>query len=323
MKPRISIAMATYNGGKYLREQLDSFLQQTLSPDELVVCDDVSSDNTLEILEDFATKAPFSVMIFRNDANLGYVKNFEKALSLCDGDVIFLSDQDDVWLPEKISSQTCYLQEHPECMVVVCNMKICDRYMLPSGKTVLDNILDLGQEKASLIHGCATALRRQFLDLSQPVPDARFGHDNWIGLLSNALEVKHIIEHPLQLYRRHDENTSDSIVNRPSRISKLGLAFSYGLRSSLDGWATELSNIRTTRGRISERPEVIRALGLGDHVPTAFARFDKRTKILEERTLLVLHARIIRWAFVILFWVRGGYRQFAGWKSAVKDIVRP
>lgn len=319
----ISIAMATFNGEKYLKDQLQSFINQTRPPDELVVCDDHSNDKTIDILQDFSATAPFSVKVVCNELNLGYTKNFEKALSLCTGDFIFISDQDDVWFPEKISSQTCYLQEHPECLVVVCNMQICDRHMMPSRKTLLGNILDLGEKKTTLIAGCATALRRQFLDLFQPVPDPQIGHDNWIGWLSNTLEVKHIIEQPLQLYRRHDKNTSDSIVNRPSRIPTLGLALSYGLRSSLDGWAIEMSNIQNTRNRISERPEVIKALGLGHHVPPAFARFDKRTKNLEDRMVLVSHPRITRWAFVILFWMKGGYQHFAGWKSVLKDMVRP
>lgn len=99
---KISIAMATYNGAKYLQEQLDSFVTQTRQPDELVVCDDGSSDATVEILRHFAAGAPFAVEIHENEVNLSHAKNFEKALSLCGGDVIFFSDQDEVWFPEKV-----------------------------------------------------------------------------------------------------------------------------------------------------------------------------------------------------------------------------
>lgn len=97
----ISIAMATYNGEKYLREQLDSILAQTVQDFELVVCDDCSTDSTVRILEEYVEKDA-RIKIFCNEQNLGFVKNFEKAISLCQGECIALSDQDDVWLPEHL-----------------------------------------------------------------------------------------------------------------------------------------------------------------------------------------------------------------------------
>ena len=100
---KISIALCTYNGEKFLREQLDSFSVQTRLPDEVVVGDDCSTDRTVEILEEWAKTAPFRVEIVRNPQNLGYEKNFEQTMLRCTGDVIFPSDQDDVWLPEKLS----------------------------------------------------------------------------------------------------------------------------------------------------------------------------------------------------------------------------
>src|SRR5581483_5816839 len=102
---RISIAMATYNGGQFIREQLDSLSRQTFLPCELVVCDDGSTDHTLAIVETFAASAPFAVRIHRNKKRLGFGPNFLKAASLCDGEVIAFSDQDDVWLETKLA---CY-----------------------------------------------------------------------------------------------------------------------------------------------------------------------------------------------------------------------
>jgi len=102
MDARVSIALCTYNGAPYLLEQLQSFCLQTRLPDELIVCDDGSTDDTLRILDDFARNAPFLVQTYTNDHNLGYARNFEKAVSLCTGDIIFLSDQDDVWSVSKV-----------------------------------------------------------------------------------------------------------------------------------------------------------------------------------------------------------------------------
>jgi len=95
-KPLISIALCTYNGEAYLSDQLASIVKQTQQPDELIACDDGSTDNTLQILDQFSGEAPFPVRVYLNQQRLGPTKNFEKAISLCSGDFIFLSDQDDV-----------------------------------------------------------------------------------------------------------------------------------------------------------------------------------------------------------------------------------
>src|SRR5947208_26587 len=95
---RISIAMCTYNGAAHVEEQLRSFSGQTRLPDEVVVCDDRSSDDTMLLLEPFSRTAPYPLRIHRNDENLRSTKNFERAVSLCSGDILALSDQDDVWL---------------------------------------------------------------------------------------------------------------------------------------------------------------------------------------------------------------------------------
>src|SRR5215510_13144854 len=100
---KISIAMCTHNGAPYLAEQLNSILAQTRLPDEVVVCDDCSSDNSRAILESFASKAPFLVSLQFNEQRLGSTKNFEKTIELCQGDVIALCDQDDVWSIEKLA----------------------------------------------------------------------------------------------------------------------------------------------------------------------------------------------------------------------------
>jgi len=100
---RLSVAMCTCNGAPYLRAQLRSLAAQSRVPDEVVVCDDVSSDATCDIIADFATRAPFPVRLHVNARRLGWTKNFEQAVALCDGELIALSDQDDVWYPYKIA----------------------------------------------------------------------------------------------------------------------------------------------------------------------------------------------------------------------------
>src|SRR5687767_8613501 len=98
----VSVALCSYNGAAYIAEQLRSIAEQTLLPEELVICDDGSSDSTVAIIRAFASEAPFKVLLFQNEQKLGVARNFQKALSLCTGDIIAMSDQDDVWMPIKL-----------------------------------------------------------------------------------------------------------------------------------------------------------------------------------------------------------------------------
>ena len=116
---KISIAMATYNGAAYLQEQLDSFLAQTRLPDEVVITDDCSTDETLEIIKGFEESAPFNVHWEQNEHNLGYTGNFNKALIKTTGDLVFLSDQDDVWFRDKLEQVERYAAEHPAALVLM------------------------------------------------------------------------------------------------------------------------------------------------------------------------------------------------------------
>src|SRR5690348_14254665 len=107
----ISVAMATYNGARFVTEQLDSIAGQTQLPVEVVICDDRSTDETVSILESFAAKAPFRVTLHRNDEQLGYRLNFKKAVSFCTGDLIAFCDQDDVWHPDKLKTLSAQFGE--------------------------------------------------------------------------------------------------------------------------------------------------------------------------------------------------------------------
>ena len=119
MRPTASVALITFNGAKYLQEQLDSLAKQTVLPDELVVCDDCSTDATMEILHRFAESAPFPVRIFQNEKNLGWSANFHRAFFLCEKDVTFFCDQDDIWLPKKIEKMLSAFEREPEVGMVL------------------------------------------------------------------------------------------------------------------------------------------------------------------------------------------------------------
>ena len=119
MKTTVSIAMCTYNGAGFLQQQLDSLARQTRKPDEIIICDDVSSDNSVAIAQAFADQSGLKVRVHQNTQNLGYVKNFEKAISLCTQDIIFLCDQDDLWQPNKIEQMVGVFDAEPSVGLVL------------------------------------------------------------------------------------------------------------------------------------------------------------------------------------------------------------
>ncbi|HEY9906733.1 MAG TPA: glycosyltransferase, partial [Thermosynechococcaceae cyanobacterium] len=121
LKLKVSIALCTYNGAPYILEQLESIEQQTWLPDEVIICDDVSQDNTVELIQEYTERSKLPIQLFRNPENLGYGKNFCKAMSLTKGDIIFLADQDDVWYPFKIERFIKELEQSPNLLVLQCD----------------------------------------------------------------------------------------------------------------------------------------------------------------------------------------------------------
>jgi glycosyltransferase involved in cell wall biosynthesis len=216
---KVSIALCTANGQTFLREQLDSYLSQTRAPDELVVCDDVSTDETVVILQEFARSAPFPVRIYRNENQLGYVKNFERAVLLCNGDIIFFSDQDDVWHPEKIELMATALEESPSLGVVFCDAEIVDSSLQSTGRTLWEMFRFSKRLQTRVIKGRATdvlikmdlfwgltvAFRSKYKNKLIPFFPGT-GHDTWTAVLVAFLSDISIVQKPLVKYRQHSQN---------------------------------------------------------------------------------------------------------------------
>ena len=184
---KISIAMAAYNGEKYLRAQLESFLLQSRLPDELIVCDDGSTDATLEILELFRQKAPFNVYIFRNKINLGFTKNFEKSIMKCSGDLIFFSDQDDIWFNNKVEVIEKACVSNPEKLLLIHDGKLVDENLNWYGTTKLGQVVSGYGRTDALVMGGLTAVRKKFILLALPMPVGVVGHDVWLHNIAQLL----------------------------------------------------------------------------------------------------------------------------------------
>lgn len=199
--------MATYNGEKYIKEQLESILSQLDEKDEVIVSDDHSTDKTLEIVEKFRDSR---VKIFLNKNDKGLTYNFENAIKQANGDYIFLSDQDDVWLPNKVAVAVKGLEDND---FVITNCKITDRNL----NVINESYFKFNNSKKGFFKnfyrssylGCCTAFRRELLSDILPFPQKLYlYHDWWIGYIADRKYKVQFIEEACLLYRRHDENVS-------------------------------------------------------------------------------------------------------------------
>lgn len=213
----ISVAMCTYNGERYLREQLESIAKQTLLPSELIVCDDQSADATAKIISDFAQSAPFPVKFIRNPQNLGSTKNFEKAISLCNGEFIALCDQDDIWQPEKLAHQSEKLMRERELGGVFSDAEIVDDRSQETGQrlwlefyfTTRKQVkFRAGEETAvmlqgNVVTGATLMIRANLRALFLPIPESAV-HDCWIAWMTVLCSKLDFIEAALVHYRVHN-----------------------------------------------------------------------------------------------------------------------
>lgn len=224
---KISIALCTYNGEKYVTEQLQSLFDQTLKPDEIVVSDDGSSDQTLNIVRDFSNRNIIPITIFEHKENLGVFKNFVFCIKACTGDIIFTCDQDDYWLPTKLEKHMQVHKVNPNTELVYSNAEVVlntiEHVLYPlwepksiedseNGKSSFNSLVVKGQS----IAGCCMSFKYEFFMSILPIPDNIY-HDDWIAT-SACLSGNIIgINEPLIKYRQHGNNVVGIV--RGSKLS--------------------------------------------------------------------------------------------------------
>ncbi len=210
----ISIALCTYNGEKYIKEQLESLIKQILPPDEIVVCDDGSDDGTLDIAEKVLREWDGHYQVLRNEKNLGYQKNFEKAIGACKGEYIFLCDQDDVWLPDKIQKVMQVFQQHPDTGMVFHDAQLVDADLHDFGKRFWGQLPFTELEHpekyiiynhGNVVQGCASAIKREIFERAYPFPEDVY-HDKWLATVALLTSKLYALDEPLILYRQHGNN---------------------------------------------------------------------------------------------------------------------
>ncbi len=306
---KISVAMATFNGCQHLAEQLESIRCQTRAPDELVVCDDGSVDDTVEQLKAFRDSVGFAVRIERNPENRGSTRTFESALSACRGDIVLLSDQDDVWRTDRVARTCRALEENPGAVGVFSDARLTDADGLPLGRTlwqrtgvdqaVRETLAQGGMVgfrellKRNVITGATFAFRMDAVSAMQPFP-TEWVHDYWIAL--HLIQKGGIIgiDQPLIDYRQHERNQlgagQQAIMERLRQRGNLRLAY---------------RQMRTLLEHSGELPEAAR-----QEVENKCSHLECR--IGAEKALIP----------VIRGWVRGDYARYSnGIQSVLKDLI--
>jgi len=203
---RVSVCIATYNGERFIREQLESILIQLGIEDEIIVSDDGSTDRTLDILKSYDDKR---VKIIRNNGYKGVAHNFENALSHANGEYIFLCDQDDIWADNKVE---VILENLKIADCVLHNAELIDSF----GKSLNNNLFSIYRTRKGYVNnlirntfvGCCMALKKDLLKYILPIPKNITMHDMWIALIAEKKGKTCLNHDKLMYYRRHDNNVS-------------------------------------------------------------------------------------------------------------------
>lgn len=319
---KISIAMATYNGEQFIGEQLHSYIAQTRLPDELIISDDRSSDRTLEIIEEFARIAPFSIDILRNSGRFGIAKNFETAIRHCSGDIIFLSDQDDVWFRDKLKAVEHLFSVDREAQVVINDAEITDERLRSTGIKKGHRIQRLGLRSDQFITGCCTAFRREMTPLICPIPDESFRYDSWIHQLGDMLGVRRYVPRVLQYYRRHDNNSSPWILSKMGRVSRMDL-IKQSRRGDPRHWCClRLVQLDLLSDRIGTGELMVSSVEkITQRAAASLGRIDEIRKAMAHRLALLEHPRRDRLMILLRMLIEGEYRHFNGWRSLFRDML--
>lgn len=318
----ISVALCTYNGAQFLGEQLASVAAQVRLPDELVVCDDCSSDATFSILRGFAESVVFPVHLYQNPVRLGVTGNFAKAIALCQCDLIAISDQDDVWPPDKLKEACAALERQPRAAYGFSNAELITAEGRPLGRTMWEanvhrKLLASGFPaaaqvsallKCNVVTGATIVFRKSLLPRVLPIP-ATWMYDYWIACVASCTGAYGIvIPETLLAYRQH----AGQVVGGPRTLRRRIRAW---YRSKASDTASQLAAWEGLAIRL-------RSLSEGSIAPNTLKLLDNKILHLGRR-LVARQTRAVMRATVVLAELSSGrYQQFSNsWQSALYDLL--
>ena len=214
---KYSVAIATYNGERFIAEMLNSILSQTRAVDELVISDDGSTDRTIELIRETTRNSQCKIVLIVNDRRLGFAKNFERALQNCTGDWIFLADQDDVWIESKV--EVCERAiKRTQKDLIIHDCTISDKELREIFPSSMARYTELGIPISDRNIGCCMVVKRNFLEVCLPLP-LNISHDIFIGAVANRTKGRELIDESLLLYRRHDNTVSEYLPDALKSIA--------------------------------------------------------------------------------------------------------
>ena len=319
----LSIAMCTFNGKRFLGAQLDSIVAQQRLPDELVICDDGSSDGSIEIIRQFAESAPFPTRLVVNAKNLGSTKNFEQAISLCRGAIVALADQDDVWYKHKLERIENAFLKSSDIVAAFSDADLIDNDSHPLGSRLWPTLLFDAREqsrfskgnalgvliKHPVVTGATMAFRRKFFEPMIPIPEDEI-HDKWISFLLAAHGGSfEVISEPLMQYRRYHEQQigpgPQTLRRRVAQAQDRGADFHRAV----------IARLRQLHTRLEDRRQDF------PFAEGAKMEIERKISHLQHRAGLP-GVRVARIPGVLREAFKGGYRRYSsGWNSVAKDLV--
>jgi glycosyltransferase involved in cell wall biosynthesis len=318
-RTRFTVVMATFNGEQYLPEQLRSLAEQSRSPDEVLIIDDASTDRTWELLEAFASSAPFPVRLMRNERNVGYTRNFDRAVREASGELVALADQDDVWRSDKLERLERVFLAEPDVGLVASDAELVDDRLRPLGRSLWRALrLSAGERHAltnggafetllrrNLVTGATCAFRTSFRDRIVPIHPGSV-HDAWIALVIAASARFRLLPELLVGYRQHAGN----------QIGVRNIGALRRMRTPRQEQRAVLRKILAQHQALMERLESLEAVD-----PELLGRLADAVQHIELR--LQLPRRAWPRARVVGREVaRGAYHRWSrGWTSAARDLI--
>lgn len=318
----ISVAMCTYNGGRFLREQLASIAEQHNPPDELVICDDGSSDDTHEIVKEFAGRCNFATRFVVNDTRLGSTKNFEKAISLCRGEIVCLADQDDLWYRHKLEIIVKPFLQSSAIVAAFSDADLINEDSRQLGLRLWNAFSFDAREqdqfashralevlvKHPVVTGATMAFRREHFDIVAPIP-ANHIHDRWISFLLAARGTFTAIRDPLMQYRRHEGQQEGLPPQIPAELIRQ--AKTRCARFHLEEIERLYQLSSRLRSRQTDLPYAQYAIS---EIQRKVSHLSHRAKLPRQRFARI--PRVLRESLNLGYW-----RYSAGWNSIARDLL--
>lgn len=317
----MSVAMCTHQGEAYVLQQLRSIAGQTRPPDELVIRDDCSTDQTVALVRQFARDAAFRVNLTVNEHRLGVARNFEKSIGQCKGEFIFCADQDDVWHPQKLQKLVERLESAPSAGFVFCNAQIVDEDLEPTGRTLWGSLgftADIRREfleggalaymlREGIAAGMTMGFRSGFKSLVLPVP-AGWGHDHFIPLLIASVAEAELVPECLVQWRQHTaQQTGVSRVRLDRRVRAAVKRDAADQSLKMQLWKSAHQRLLDNRAQYAVPPQVL-------------DQFAAKVQHLHARSQI--QRRVSSWQLLRDEVFSGNYSRYSrGWWSVASDVL--